>query len=97
MPSPAFRFSPGVRFLCLLLILGLLLTLTAGCLRSLNPPSDEEVIAAAKRFVTVLRLAGRTADAILEQAREEAQKWEPKARLFLDTVRRELETTPPYR
>ncbi len=95
MPSSAFRFSPCTRFVCLLLILGVLLTLTAGCLRRLNPPSDEQVIAAAKRFATVLRLAGRTAEEILEQARVEAQKWEPKARLFFDTVRRELEATPP--
>jgi|GEM_PF-6406390 len=94
LPS-TFRLSSFARFLCLLLILGLLLTLTAGCLRRLNPPSDEQVIAAAKRFATVLRLAGRTAEEILEQARVEAQKWEPKARLFLDTVRRELESTPP--
>jgi hypothetical protein len=82
------------RFLCLTVILGLLLVFTAGCWRNLNPPSDEQVIAAAKRFATFLRLAGRSADEILEQARIEAEKWEPKARLFLDTVRRELEQAP---
>ncbi|MCX7852246.1 MAG: hypothetical protein N2383_05630 [Caldilineales bacterium] len=88
------RLPPLYRFLCLTVILGLLLVLMAGCWRDLNPPSDEEVIAAAKRFATLLRLAGRTADEILEQARVEAEKWEPKARLFLDTVRRELEQAP---
>ncbi len=94
MPIFAFRSAFFYRLLCLMLILNVLL-LTTGCLRSFNPPSDEEVIAAAKRFAAVLRLAGRTADEILEQARVEARKWEPKARLFLETVRRELETAPP--
>lgn len=91
MTGSPLPIPTSYRFLCWIVILGLLLVLTAGCWRDLNPPSDEQVIAAAKRFAAFLRLAGRTADEILDQARVEAQKWEPKAQLFLDTVRRELE------
>ena len=78
-----------LRLACFLALLSILAALPIAC----NGPesvSDEAVISAAKSFAKAMKAAGRTAAQIVELASEEAQKWGPKAQLFIDTVLAEL-------
>jgi hypothetical protein len=48
------------------------------------------VEAAARAFAKGLKAAGKTGAEVIEQVREEAAKWGPKAQLFFDIVMEEL-------
>ena len=85
------RWRRGVvQLACALCILGILAALVAGCSGGIGTPSDEEVRAAAEKFAQLLKAGGKTAEEILELARKEADKWGPRAQIFIDTVIAEL-------
>lgn len=79
-----------LRVVGVLCVLTLLLGLLAACGGKPQPPADDKVIDAARKFAVALERAGQDAQEILAQAREEAKKWGPKAQLFIDTVLEEL-------
>lgn len=78
-----------LRLACLVCIMTMLLAQVPGC-GGPESVSDEAVTSAAKSFAKVMKAAGKTAEQVLELAREEAEKWGPKAKLFIDTVLGEL-------
>lgn len=80
-----------LRILTIVCVLALLLTLAAACTSNPQPPSDSAVIEAAKKFAVALERAGEDAQVIIDQARTEAEKWGPKAELFIQTVIAELQ------
>jgi len=74
------------------------LALLSGCSGG-QKPSDEDVKETAKKFaprrggmeyLQLLKAAGETAEEILELGRKEADKWGPRAQIFIDTVIEEL-------
>lgn len=80
-----------LRILTILCVLALLLPLASACTTKPQPPSDNAVVEAAKKFAVALERAGEDAQVIIDQAREEAKKWKPKAELFIQTVIDELQ------
>lgn len=80
-----------IQLLSMICVLAIVLTLVAACTSSPQPPSDSTVIEAAKKFAVALERAGEDAQVIIDKARAEAEKWGPKAELFIQTVIDELQ------
>lgn len=80
-----------IQLLCMICVLGIVVALAAACTSSPQPPSDNAVIEAAKKFAVALEKAGDDAQVIIDKARKEAEKWGPKAELFIQTVIEELQ------
>jgi len=74
-----------LRLICLLCVLSILVALLPAC-GGPDSISDDAVRDAAEVFARALKATGKTAAQIIELARDEAQKWGPKAQLFIDTV-----------
>lgn len=80
-----------IQLLSLICLLAVVAALAASCTLSPQPPSDSTVIEAAKKFAVALERAGEDAQVIIDKARKEAEKWGPKAELFIQTVIDELQ------
>jgi hypothetical protein len=78
-----------LRVVCILCALSILLAWLPAC-GGPESVSDDVVETAARAFARGLKAAGKTAAEVVEEVREEAAKWGPKAQLFFDIVMEEL-------